>query len=184
MATTVALRRPRLDDVDALAELHAWSWRVTYGPLLTDDERKLLTVQERRRLWERVVGAPRPREATWVAESQRRIVGFVLAGPGHDAGASRDAGEVHAIHVAPGLHGRGIGGRLLAAAVEDLRSNAFTRATLWVIGDNHAARRFYERHGWQPDGATKRAAMGDFVGLPIVNEVRYARPLADDAART
>src|SRR4051794_12349895 len=114
--TAVRLRPATTADASALARLHAWSWQVTYGPLLREDERERLTVEERQRLWDRVVGAPRPREATIVAEDATgAIVGLVFVGPSEDTDAETgtdggtDVGEVHAIHVAPGLHGRGIG---------------------------------------------------------------------------
>ena len=173
----VRLRRPSLADLDALAELHWWSWRVTYGPLLSEAEGALLTAQERRSVWARVLADPRPRESAWLAELDGRVAGLVWAGGAHDADAGVDAGEILAIHVEPGLHGRGIGGRLLDAAVGDLQGAGFVRAVLWVIRENVEARRFYEGRGWQPDGRTRRTHMGDFAGLPIVAEVRYGRPL-------
>ena len=122
---------------------------------------------------------PRPLEFVWVAEDGGRVVGLVLATPSHDADATPEVGEIGAIHVEPGRHGQGIGRRLLAAAVDDLRAAGFRRATLWVIRENTEARRFYESNGWQPDGASKRGPMGEFEGLPVVDEVRYARPLDD-----
>jgi ribosomal protein S18 acetylase RimI-like enzyme len=179
----LVLRAARPDEVDALAELHAWSWRVTYGPLLTPEEASLLTVEERRRLWERALGAPAAREAVLVAQEAGRVVGLVFAGSSHDDDRGPDVGEIHAIHVEPGRHGQGIGGRLLDAAVDHLRAAGFTRATLWVIRENDEARRFYEGQGWRPDGTAKRGPMGDFEGLPIVDEVRYRRSLGEDQSR-
>jgi GNAT superfamily N-acetyltransferase len=145
--------------------------------MMSEEEGQMLTVGERRRLWRRVLHDPEPREAQWVAQLDGRVVGIVHAGPSHDEDATPDAGEIHAIHVEPGLHGQGIGGRLLAAAVADLQAAGLRTATLWVIRDNNDARRFYEAKGWRPDGATKRTFMGDFDGLPIVDEVRYERDL-------
>jgi RimJ/RimL family protein N-acetyltransferase len=43
---------------------------------------------------------------------------------------------------------------------------------LWTLAGNARARRFYERAGFTPDGATSRLA-----GLGHVEEVRYARTL-------
>jgi GNAT superfamily N-acetyltransferase len=177
MSAPVSLRRPRLDEVDALAELHAWSWRLTYGPLMSEEERRMLTVGERRRFWQRVLLEPRPRESQWVAELDGRLVGMVHASPSHDDDAMAGTGEIAAIHVEPGLHGQGIGGRVLAAAEDDLRAAGFHRATLWTLAENHEARRFYEAKGWRADGTTKHVFMGDFDGLPIVDEVRYERDL-------
>jgi ribosomal protein S18 acetylase RimI-like enzyme len=179
----LVLRAARTDEVAALAELHAWSWRVTYGPMLTPDEAALLTVEERRGLWRRALGAPAAREAVLVAVEAGRVVGLVLAGPSHDDDGGPDVGEIHAIHVEPGRHGQGIGGQLLGGAVGHLRAAGFTRATLWVIRDNDVARRFYEGQGWSPDGTAKRGPMGDFEGLPFVDEVRYRRSLAEDQSR-
>jgi GNAT superfamily N-acetyltransferase len=179
VSVPLVLRLARPDEVDALAELHAWSWRIAYGPLLTPAEARLLTVEERRRLWARVLGTPAPREAAVVAEEAGRLVGLVLVGPSDDAAT----GEIHAIHVEPGRHGQGIGGRLLGVAVDHLRVVGFDRATLWVIRDNDEARRFYEGHGWRPDGMAKRGPMGGFPGLPVVDEVRYGRSLAVDQSR-
>jgi GNAT superfamily N-acetyltransferase len=133
----------------------------------------MLTVAERRRFWQRVLHEPRPRESHWVTELDGRIVGMVHASPSHDEDALPGTGEIAAIHVEPGLHGLGIGGRVLAAAVADLRAAGFHRATLWCLSDNAVARRFYEAKGWRFDGTTKRSFMGDFDGLPILEEVRY-----------
>jgi ribosomal protein S18 acetylase RimI-like enzyme len=175
----VTLRRATAVDVDAAAELHAWSWQVTYGPLLAEAERALLTVDERRRLWQRVLAEPRPLEWVWLAERGGRLAGLVFHGTAQDDDATRDVAEIHAIHVAPGLHGRGIGSALMQAALGDLAAARFRRATLWVIRENAEARRFYEGRGWRPDGREKHAAMGDFPGLPIVHEVRYGRLLEE-----
>jgi GNAT superfamily N-acetyltransferase len=176
------LRAATAADVEALAALHSWSWQVTYGPMLRRADRALLTVDERRRLWERVLLRPADRESTFVAESVAGdAIGLIFVGPSedHDAAPRHDIGEVHAIHVAPPLHGRGLGARLLAAGEAAMRENGFETATLWVIRENAGARAFYERQGWQPDGATKRGPMGGFEGLPVVDEVRYARRLDD-----
>jgi len=60
-------------------------------------------------------------------------------------------------------------GRVLSA----LEAEGYQRAVLWVLTDNSRARRFYERGGFAPDGATNILA-----GLGGVEELRYARPIA------
>ena len=174
----VTLRRPTTGDVDAAAELHAWSWRATYDPLLPVTEQGLFTADERRRLWARALAAPGADECIWLAEADGRVVGLVFGGRSIDGDAAPDVGEIHAIHVEPGLHGRGIGRILLDAALVDLGRTGFGEATLWVIRENRDARRFYEGLGWRLDGAEKRGRMGDLDGLPVVDEVRYRRSLA------
>jgi RimJ/RimL family protein N-acetyltransferase len=50
-----------------------------------------------------------------------------------------------------------------------LREAGYRAAILWVLEDNPRARRFYEREGWELDGAAKE---DDFLGVRVA-EVRY-----------
>ncbi len=57
-------------------------------------------------------------------------------------------GHVARLYVDPDRWGRGIGTVLYETAIADLRASGFCAATLWVLEDNHRARRWYERLGW------------------------------------
>ena len=103
------------------------------------------------------------------------MVGFV------DTSETRDeeldpavTGEVLAIYVSPRYWGQGFGKALMEAAENQLSEDGFMTAMLWVLAENHRARRFYESGGWQRDGATK---MDEFGGNPIL-EVRYLKNLS------
>ena len=56
----------------------------------------------------------------------------------------------------------------MEAGLDYLRGE-FSEAILWVLQDNPRARRFYERHGWTLDGASKRSR---HLGVDV-DEVRY-----------
>jgi ribosomal protein S18 acetylase RimI-like enzyme len=85
-----------------------------------------------------------------VAEVGDRVVGYVNA---HE----RDGGTHLAyLFVDPACHGRGIGGALMARALEDGRRRGSTRATLSTAVDNVPARRFYEHTGWSDTGERVR----------------------------
>jgi ribosomal protein S18 acetylase RimI-like enzyme len=58
--------------------------------------------------------------------------------------------------------------------VEDLRGRGFRTATLWVLESNDRTRRFYEKAGWKPDGATTTERI-DCLNYPTV---RYRLELA------
>jgi GNAT superfamily N-acetyltransferase len=62
---------------------------------------------------------------------------------------------LHGFYVVPGEWGTGLAPRLHDAAVEHLRSRGCDEARLWVLEANARARRFYERHGWRPNGDTR-----------------------------
>jgi hypothetical protein len=97
----------------------------------------------------------------------------VLAGPLTPAGLAGETGEVYAIYLAPAAWSTGAGRALMDTALNGLRAGGYQRVVLWVLTGNARARRFYEKAGFAPDGATNvLAALGG------VEELRYARPLA------
>ncbi len=65
-----------------------------------------------------------------------------------------------------------VGSALLNAGLSDLAGRA-ERVSLWVLRDNLPARGFYERHGFETDGASKAITLG---GAQLV-EVRYLKRL-------
>ena len=64
-------------------------------------------------------------------------------------------GWLEAMYVRPSAWGSGLADELHAAAVAELGRRGTERARLWVLDGNGRARRFYERHGWRPDGSSR-----------------------------
>jgi GNAT superfamily N-acetyltransferase len=119
------LRPARKEDAQAVAEifLAARDEAMPYLPTLHSDD-------EVRGWIERVLV---PGDEVWVAEEDGRVLGFA---------ALHDSLLAH-LYVDPSAQGAGIGGALLAKAME-LRADGFQ---LWVFQRNEPARRFYERRG-------------------------------------
>ncbi len=95
----------------------------------------------------------RDSEGFMVAEIEGRPVGFVAC----DANwisifERRKVGEIHELFVLPEYRGRGIGSKLLAAAMDYARSRGRDLAELWVGRTNYRARRFYEKRGFVEKG--------------------------------
>jgi ribosomal protein S18 acetylase RimI-like enzyme len=82
-------------------------------------------------------------------------------------------GEILSVHVHAAAWSLGVGGALMAAALDELRRQGCTDASLWVVRDNARARRFYERQGFQHDGQDRLDSTREF---PLA-EVRYTRAL-------
>jgi GNAT superfamily N-acetyltransferase len=118
-----------------------------------------------------VAADPSDAARIWVVQEAGLVRGFAATRPSRDEDATPGTGEVHSIYLAPEAWGRGLGTTLLAHATDDLRTRGFTPLVLWVIEANAGARRFYERAGWQPDGARQPI---DFDGV-LVDEIRYRR---------
>jgi ribosomal protein S18 acetylase RimI-like enzyme len=60
-----------------------------------------------------------------------------------------------------GYRGRGLGGRLLEAAIARAEANGIRRFELHVFRSNAAALRLYERHGFEVEGTQLRARILD-----------------------
>jgi phosphinothricin acetyltransferase len=69
-----------------------------------------------------------------VAEADGRIVGYAYAGPYRPRPAYRHTVE-NSVYVAPGMQGRSVGRRLLAALIETCESQGY-RQMVAVIGDS------------------------------------------------
>jgi GNAT superfamily N-acetyltransferase len=101
-----------------------------------------------------------------VAVADGRDVGLVCVRP--------DEGRAHLLSmwVAPEVRQRGVGSRLVDAAVEHARREGFEEMVLWCVDHNTAARALYARKGFTPTGRT--------MGLPSnpdIPESEYALSL-------
>jgi GNAT superfamily N-acetyltransferase len=143
------IRHATAADADAIAALHAESWRSAYRGLIPDDDLGVDLDRERQEFWRaRFASAHPDRRAAFVAfvaTPDDLLVGFacVLADADPDHGPLLDN-----LHVKPGWRGHGIGARLLNEA--RLWSAAIAPGEpmhLWVLEGNVAARRFYRSQG-------------------------------------
>ena len=101
-------------------------------------------------------GTRNGRTLMWVVELQRiGVIGqlFVqLSSTRHDLADGSNRAYFYAFRIQPPYRGIGIGSKLLNFAEGDLLKRRFRWITLNVGQDNLAARRFYERHGYQVFG--------------------------------
>ena len=88
-----------------------------------------------------------------VATDSGRIVGFAKLGPVAFSGDwPADAIELYQLYVLASHHGDGVGPALMAWAIDYARSIGRSQMILSVYVDNHRARRFYERRGFEEIG--------------------------------
>jgi ribosomal protein S18 acetylase RimI-like enzyme len=166
-----SVRRATEADAEAIARVWVASWQVAYRGQVPDAFLDGLTSDLGRRtgIMRRIL--TEARERVLVSEHAGLVSGFVTFGPSRDDDRDDATGEVYAIYVHPAAWGTGTGRALLALATAGLRESGSSKATLWVLGTNERARRFYEAAGWTPDGATKDEERGSFT----LHEVRYRR---------
>lgn len=82
---------------------------------------------------------------------EETILGFVMFHSDEGTYSQQsETGEIVNLYVRPGVRNCGIGSELLAAAEAELASDGVETVTLDVLAANEAARRFYDRHGYDP----------------------------------
>jgi len=168
VSTVVRIATP--EDARAIAEIHVASWQEGYRGQLPDNYLNSLSAEAREKMWAQAL---REGVSVLLAEHAGKPLGFVSFGPSRDDDAPETSGEIYGLYLHPDAWSTGKGQHLQESALVALAASGSTVVTLWVLISNDRARRFYSRHGWQLDGATKVIEL-DGVTL---SEVRYKRAL-------
>jgi ribosomal protein S18 acetylase RimI-like enzyme len=150
---TILIRDATPDDVDAIARVHVQGWREAYMGLLPKDALAGLSVEERAATWRGIFARSVEGSKFLVAETgDGTVTGFACGGPARSQGEvplGAEA-EVYAIYLAESIKRQGVGRKLIRGIFNHLRANGFASVCLWVLKDNVAARRFYEKLGGLP----------------------------------
>lgn len=114
-----------------------------------------------------------PVEDVIVGELDGRVVGYVqLHNAFGNEAAHRHVLEINGLAVHPDGAGRGIGGRLVEAAVAEAQRRGARKVTLRVLGHNARARALYERCGFTQEGVLREEFLLDGA---YVDDVLMAR---------
>lgn len=82
-----------------------------------------------------------------------------------------DYGEIISTYFLPEYMGKGHGKELLSAVMDELKTMGFDEVFLWVLEDNHNARHFYEKCGFQKSDRVIETC----IGGKDLTEVQYIR---------
>jgi RimJ/RimL family protein N-acetyltransferase len=96
-----------------------------------------------------------------VAVVDGAVAGYATIGPSAPTPANDHVLMLHGLAVDPAHQGRGLGRRLVAAAVEEARARGARRLRLRVLGHNAAARRVYEACGFVVEGVLREEFLLD-----------------------
>jgi GNAT superfamily N-acetyltransferase len=155
----------------ALRALHIATWMATYRDRVPEAFYEQRVAAHRARDWDAVIRRQTALGGgVLVVRCDDGVVGLCQHGPTEDDDDDpRRVGHIHRLYVSPLRQRAGIGRSLLAASTRQLCEDGMSAVTLWALETDERARSFYERLGWQPDGARR------FDG---VADVRYRRLLA------
>ena len=129
------IRPAEAQDLNRVAEIEIFNYRLNFYPIFQNDEFyfKELQVSNLAGELERAIGQ------VWVYDDGA-VKGFILV----------DGQHLNKLFVEPVLQGNAIGSALLRYAVEELSVNS-----LWTLEKNVRAIAFYQRHGFGMTGDKK-----------------------------
>ncbi|MBE7323318.1 GNAT family N-acetyltransferase [Nocardioides sp. Y6] len=158
----VSVRIAWADDAPAIAATQVRAWRASLSDVVPA-EHLPTDPADVAPAWQQALASPGDaRRRALVALERNTVVGFVLTSPAEDPDCDPIAvGEMAELTLAPDVHGRGHGSRLLQAAVDTLAADGFTTAVTWVHSRDDALRGFLESAGWAADGAHRELALDE-----------------------
>jgi len=185
----VVIRAGSAADAAQIAAVQREGWFAAYRGIIADEIIDRVTAPDdgarvrqsyRTRPWQRMIVAVPDGED----DEDAGIVGYAAFGPETDVlsapwphplstgGEEGRVAELYALYVHPAWWSTGTGRALMDRVLARSAAAGYSSITLWVLRDNQRARRFYERAGFAPDGATNvLTRLGDVL------EVRYHRTL-------
>ena len=149
-------REGREEDAAAIIDVFLACWRTSYRGVVPDPIIDSWDRASAGALWRGYL-EPGSGHRVVVASSDNGVIGVVRwSNVGTDV-------TIESLYVHPDASGAGAGGRLVDYVRDAV--GAAERIRLWVFEANAPARRFYERHGFMPDG---RRQVEDAYGEPEI----------------
>lgn len=159
-----------MEEVNALAEVHAPAWQRAYLGIVPHGVLDAFTVESRVEPFRQAIG--RGEESYYLVRVAGRPAGLLSLHRSHEASEPPTVGEIYALYLHPDFWGSGLGGRVMEFALAELTRRGFLQVNLWVLAENARARAFYEKWGFLPDGRETTLTLGREL-----KEVRYTRGL-------
>lgn len=161
-----AIRAAVPADADGIARAHTASWRSSYRGILPDPVLDRIDVDQRAASWRRVLTDRGVLTLVAYDTTHHDIVGFCDAG--RTRGSSPYAAEVYRIYLEHHAKRHGLGREMFDQVTSWLRAQQLRSLVIWVLDQNHHARRFYEAMGGRPGSRVPSAVSG----FPVV-ELAY-----------
>lgn len=173
MSAPIRFRDARLDDAAALSELARQTFAETFGHLYAPEDLAAFLAGHSEEKWRKQL------------EDERYTVRIGEADGGADGAAayatvgpptlpietSAPAAELKQFYVRAPWHGSGAAAEMMSWVLEEARRRGAKELFLSVFIDNHRARRFYERHGFEAVGRFD-FKVGNHVDEDIIMRLR------------
>lgn len=159
------IRHAGEQDISRIAELLVFGKRTAYRDIFQDDVGSFQGLQ--------VLGVIKEYQQNSVLLENTLVYddGIVKGMIGRGSPAETDEIELCDFYVEPVFQGMGIGQELFQFFVREAKTAQKKKIFLWVLKENLSARKFYEGHGFAPDGQEKPVE-----GTQVI-EMKYVKDL-------
>lgn len=149
----VMIRKVETADAKTCADLQIRSWRSAFGDILSGAVMERMTRPERLEQVYEAAAASKEHHGFLILQDAKPC-GMAWYGPARRSDM-QEASELICIHILPEEKGKGLGSRLIAHVLADMKKQGYAECYLWVFSANEKARAFYERTGFMADGLRK-----------------------------
>ncbi len=161
-----AIRFAAMNDAAAIALVQTSSWQTSYRGILPDSILDTMNADRRVSMRREILLDSNALNLVAYDSTHRDLVGFCNAGPSRREGAA--VGELYEIYIVDRAKRFGLGREMFERVTDWCRANRMSQMIVWVLDNNHHARRFYEAMGGRT--ATRMRSM--VRGYPVV-ELSY-----------
>jgi GNAT superfamily N-acetyltransferase len=139
------------DDAAAVAEIGRKSFTETFGHLYTAENLAAFLANHDEENWRRELADPRL--VVRLGEADGRAAAYAKLGPPSlPFEVKGPTIELRQFYVLKPWHGSGAAQEMMAWVLDEAQARGAKEVYLSVFIDNHRARRFYERYGFEPVG--------------------------------
>ena len=147
----VSYRSATVRDADDLSALGTATFVATFGHLYQPADLEIFLQNHTPDNWEKELDDPAFQVR--VAEQDGQMVGYAKLGPPHLPFEPRgEAAELRQLYVIEEMKGQGVADALIRWVIDRARDQRADYLYLSVFTENHRARRFYEKYGFEPEG--------------------------------
>jgi GNAT superfamily N-acetyltransferase len=160
--TRFAVREAVPADAEGIARVHVDSWQSSYQGILPAHVLDRIDVGQRLESRKRMLLDESTFHLVAYDVTHRDVLGFCDAGPSrrHAAGV----GEIYAIYLLHRAKRYGLGSEMIERTVRWLSAAGMRSMVIWVLENNHHARRFYEAMG----GTASDTLRTTIAGFPVI----------------
>ncbi|MDQ0351650.1 L-amino acid N-acyltransferase YncA [Alkalibacillus filiformis] len=162
----VKVRQATVFDAEQIANVHDDTWKLTYEPIIQQDDLQQVTSFENRKImWETTLRSSS--HHVFVVESNEgEIAGFISGGKSRTEHTQLD-GEIYDIYILPSHQRKGFGQKLLYTFIQECEELGYQSLLVWILTDNPYGQ-FYVRLG-----ARKIEADNVTIGKGTYEETAY-----------